>query len=394
MEKPLHIGWLIWGDDEGGVGTAVLNNAALLASLGQTVSMWSFGPGAVAEAAARRGWTVHRLGEDPDLHRRYASHGFSPRGLLRRAAVALRLRGVLRQGLRQHHQPDVLCAPWPDLMPLAGPVAQALRLPLVLEMPATPSQYRFDLNQRVYAWMVRRWRVRTLANSDYTASRMRRVPDVWVVTPAVDAPRFDPARVSPIPRAALGVPPDAVLVGLVARLSPEKGADLAIEALSLLPAEAPALHLLLVGGPQDSAYAKGLREQARVAGVAERVHWVETVADPERYWAACDLALNARRDVEPFGLSLIEAMLMQRPAIAHALGQPAASVVDGRTGWLFHQPTAAALAEALRRALAVRGQWPAMGQAAREDVLRRFASTAHATRYLALLREHVDRLAA
>lgn len=392
MSAPMHIAWLIWGDEPGGVAAAVLNNAAQLQALGQPVSIYSFGPGELVDAARRRGYAVHLLGDSAELHPRYVGFGFSPGGVLRRLRMLLSLRRVLAQGLGSSARPQVLCIPWPDLMPLAGPVCQSLGLALVLEMPNTPSRYPLQLNQRAYAWAVRRWRVQVLANSDYTAAHMALVPGVAVVTPAVDAARFDPAQVLPIPRAALGLPESAVVLGLIARLDPSKGADLLIAALAEL--NRPDLHLLLVGGPLDSDYAQRLRAQVGDAGLAEQVQWVDTVSDPEHYWAACNLAINARRDAEPFGLSIVEAMLMQRPVIAHALGQPASTIVEGETGWLYPQPDAPALAAALRRALAARAAWPAMGRAARAEALRRFASPDLAPRYLGLLRDHAAGLRA
>lgn len=384
--QPLHIAWLIWGDEPGGVAAAVLNNAARLQQLGQRTSLIGFGPGELADAARARGWQVQALGEDAGLHPRYVGFGFSLGGVVRRLRMLLALRRVLEQGLGKGERPDLLCLPWPDLMPLAGPVCQRLGIALALEMPNTPSRYPLQLNQRAYAWAVRRWRVQVLANSDYTAERMALVPGVAVVTPTVDAARFDPEQVQAVDRAALGIPSSATVLGLIARLDASKGADLLIAALAAL--REPDLHLLLVGGPLDSDYAQTLRAQVREAGLDARVHWVDTVSDPERYWAACDLAINARRDAEPFGLSIVEALLMQKPVIAHSLGQPASTIRDGQTGWLYHRPDADALAAALRRALADRTRWPAMGQAAREDALQRFANPELGPRYLQRLREH------
>lgn len=387
--RPLQVGWLVWGDESGGVATAVLNNAQVLKQLGQEVVLWCLGPGMLADAATQRGWQVHGLGQSAELHQAYIRYGFSVMGGLRRIRVLLGLRKTLQNGLGKA-PPDVLCLPWPDLMPLAGPVARHLGIGLVLEMPNTPSHYPFQLNQRLYAWATRRWRVQIFANSEFSASRLALVPKVAVVTPAVDAERFDPAQVVPVPRKLLGLPENAIVLGLIARLDPSKGADLLLSALAALRNEVDDLHLLLVGGPLASDYGLALRTQVKTAGLEQRVHWVDTVPDPERYWGACDLAINARHDVEPFGLSIIEAMLMARPVLAHSLGQPGTTIEDGRTGWLYHRPDVAALVEALRRALDARKQWPAMGHLARAEALRRFASDAASRHYLHLLQAQTD----
>lgn len=391
MSGALRAAWLVWGDEAGGVATAVLNNAASVQQQGQQVSLWSLGSGALVDAARQRGWQVHQLAEGAEWHQRYIRYGFSLRGVWVRVLMLLRLRARLGKGLCEHEKPDVLLLPWPDFMLLAGPIARRLGIGLLLEMPNTPSRYPLDLNQRVYALATRWWCVRMLANSEFSASRMQRIPGVAVVTPAVDAQRFDPKHVAAIPREQLGIPAGATVLGLIARLDPGKGADLLIDALAALTHKSADVHVLLVGGPLTSAYGRKLQAQANALGLACRLHCVDTVPDPERYWACCDLAVNARRDAEPFGLSIIEAMLMERPVLAHSLGQPGVTIEEGRTGWLYHEPTVTALAAALRRALEARAQWPEMGRLARAEALRRFASAEASQRYLKLLHEQATK---
>lgn len=151
MSAPLSVGWLVWGDDPGGVASAVLNNGGQLRVLGQQVSLWSFAPGPLVDAARTRGWQIELLGEDAGLHPRYIGDGFSLRGVLRRLGMQRALQPLLARALREHTALDLLIIPWPDLIPLAGPVCQKLGIALVLEMPNTPSRYPLQLNQRAYA---------------------------------------------------------------------------------------------------------------------------------------------------------------------------------------------------------------------------------------------------
>lgn len=382
---PLRVCWLAWGDEAGGVASALLANARLLAARGHAVRLLHLEDGAFSEQARRQGLATTRLIHEAGSHAHYLAPGFSVRGVLRRLQAMRRLREPLRQALARAPA-DVLCIPWPDWLPLAGTVGHEQRIGVVLEMPNTPSRYPLALNQRAYAWAVRRWRVRMLANSDYSARHLALIPGVAVLPPGLDTGRFDPARVAGHPRTALGVPDEAVLLGQIARFDPRKGADLILDALARLAGDPalPALHLLLVGGPLNGDYAERLRAQAGRLGLAGRVHLVDRVDDPERWWPACDLALNARRDAEPFGLSIVEAQLMEKPVVAHRLGAPADTVGEGDTGWLYDAPDAEALAAALRRALAARPRWPAMGRSARAAARARYAAVAD--RYEALLR--------
>lgn len=389
MSAPLKVCWLIWGTERAGVASATLNNALALAGVGAQCGFITLTDGGFARRAVAAGLPVQSLGGSVQAHEQYVRHGFSALGVARRVRALLGWRRPLRAAL-QSQKPDVLCLPWPDLMPLAGPLCRAPGIALVLEMPNTPSRYRFDLNQRLYALMVRLWRVKILANSQYTASRLKRVPGVAVVTPALDASRFDPAQVLPVARAALGIPADVIVVALVARLHPSKGAAMLVQAFAQLAAGQPRLHLLLVGGASGDHpdYPAQLLHAAQTLGLSERVHWVDAVADPERHLATADLVVNARIDAEPFGLSVIEAMLMAKPVIVHALGEPADIVDDGVTGWHYHTPTVEALARVLEHSLAHRADWPAMGAAARATALARYTGEVLAQRHLRLLQDH------
>jgi len=75
--------------------------------------------------------------------------------------------------------------------------------------------------------------------------------------------------------------------------------------------------------------------------------------------------------------------------LAHALGGPAETVLDGETGW--HTPGASVddFAAGIRRALAERDRWAQMGARAREIALQRYAIDGYVDRYLALVRRRV-----
>ncbi|MFF2849622.1 glycosyltransferase [Streptomyces sp. NPDC058001] len=112
----------------------------------------------------------------------------------------------------------------------------------------------------------------TVAVSPTVADRLRRwgVPAqrIHVVPNGIDAGRFrfDPRARARV-RAGLGLSEEAVLIGAVGRLTPPKRFDVLIDALPQLP---PTHHLVLVG---DGPEAPALREAARGAGVAARVHF-------------------------------------------------------------------------------------------------------------------------
>jgi glycosyltransferase involved in cell wall biosynthesis len=99
------------------------------------------------------------------------------------------------------------------------------------------------------------------------------------------------------------------------------------------------------------------------------------VPDPECYYGLLDVAVNSRIDAEPFGLSVIEAMMMGKPVLVHALGGPAETVIDGRTGWHMPGPRIEDMQAGIARAIGQRAQWGQLGMQARQHALDHFTVT-------------------
>ena len=123
---------------------------------------------------------------------------------------------------------------------------------------------------------------------------------------------------------------------VVSRLLPYKGIDRAIEACALA-----GVPLHIVGtGPAETA----LRAAAR--GTQTTFHGYIDDATVNA------VVGNARAAIVPgeedFGLMPLEAAAAGRPTIALAAGGALETIVDGETGMFFHEPTATALAAALR----------------------------------------------
>jgi glycosyltransferase involved in cell wall biosynthesis len=168
---------------------------------------------------------------------------------------------------------------------------------------------------------------RFLAISQAVAARIRKYYGraAEVIYPPVDVDRFTP-------RAG---PEDFYLV--VSRLIPYKRVDLAVQAFNAL-----GWPLKVVGDGRDRA---ALQARAR-----PNVEFLGRLPDE----AVCDLMARCRAflfpGLEDFGIAPVEAQAAGRPVVAYAGGGALDTVVDGVTGVLFAPQTAAALAEAVRRA--------------------------------------------
>ena len=280
---------------------------------------------------------------------------------------------------------------WPNYMPLAAMAASDAGIPCFWEMPNVMGKYPFGINRRLTQHTLHRWNVTVLANSGYTATTLGDQPVKPVVMHlGADEKRFNPEQVSAVTRSQLGISEGAIILGVFARLTPEKGQAVILEALGQLPLAYCNTHLLLLGGPTDCEFGSALRALAHRLDLVERVHLTGNVPVPERYYGAIDLAISARIDPEPFGLSVVEAMMMGKPVMVHALGGPAETVVDGQTGWHVHEPTVAGFKAGLLRALGDREKWPAMGAAGRARALANFSLSRQAKQYVEIVRKRLE----
>jgi glycosyltransferase involved in cell wall biosynthesis len=189
-------------------------------------------------------------------------------------------------------------------------------------------------------------------------------------------------------RAELGLPAGP-LIGVFSRLAPWKGQDVVIEAL----AQVPGLRCIVVGSALfgEDAYAAGLRDLAASRGVADRVLFLGQRSDVPRLMQAVDAVVHPSVDPEPFGRTLVEAMLAGVPVVATDAGASTEILDGGALGTLVppRRPDriAAALTEILARPDAVAGRT----HRAREQALARYGAARMQDDLAALIRRAVAR---
>jgi glycosyltransferase involved in cell wall biosynthesis len=130
------------------------------------------------------------------------------------------------------------------------------------------------------------------------------------------------------------------------RISPEKGADVAIRA-----ARAAGRSLILVGGVYDAEFFERavqpfLGADARHLGRRPRPEVYRLMGE------SAALVMPIRWD-EPFGLVAAEAQAAGTPVVGYARGALPEVVVDGRTGYLVSPEDEGALVDAIHRVEAI-----------------------------------------
>jgi alpha-maltose-1-phosphate synthase len=192
--------------------------------------------------------------------------------------------------------------------------------------------------------------------------------------------------------------PTAVFVGRITR---QKGVVHLLDAAAHLPAGTQLV--LCAGAPDTPAIAEEFRDRvAQLADAAVRVVWIERMlprGELLQVLSAADVFV-CPSIYEPFGIVNLEAMAVELPVVASAVGGIPEVVVDGETGWLV--PFAAGddevggpadperfardLAERVGDVLGDRARGRLMGVAGRRRVEERFSWDAIAAETAALYR--------
>lgn len=157
------------------------------------------------------------------------------------------------------------------------------------------------------------------------------------------------------------------------RLHRNKGFDVALRALPLLPGA----HLSIAGeGPERAA----LETLARDLGVADRVAFLGWRSDIGALLAACDVFVCSSRH-EPLGNIVLEAWSAARPVVAAAAQGPSELIADGVTGLLVPVEDAEALARAVGALLADPQRAARIAQAGRAAYEHDFTEAAVVARW-------------
>lgn len=133
-------------------------------------------------------------------------------------------------------------------------------------------------------------------------------------------------------RKSVGIPEDAFVVGIIARISEQKGQDLLVEAARKIKKDIPSSFFLIVGGKSDDIDIEG---QIAEAGFTDSFLITGEVKDAVRYAALMDLAVMTSR-WEGFGLVLPEYMMAKKAIVAFAVDAvPDVVGKDGKCGVLI-----------------------------------------------------------
>ncbi|MCD6360386.1 MAG: glycosyltransferase family 4 protein [Armatimonadetes bacterium] len=254
---------------------------------------------------------------------------------------------------------------------IGGAAARLLHLPVVWhvrDLITEPGARRWVVRA------VRYVRPEIVAISEAVAAQFEGLPcRVHHIPNGIPLDRFTPGSPPEGLREQLGLPADALVVGVVARLTPWKGHKTLLRAWARVIERIPQARLLVVGEVAfwQDGYEQQLRALAEELGVAGHVVWLGFRDDVPDLLRLCNLLVLPSVN-EPFGRVIIEAMAVGLPVVATSSGGVPEIVVEGETGLLVPPGEPEPLGEAITEILAAPERARAMGSAGRERALQRF----------------------
>ncbi len=193
----------------------------------------------------------------------------------------------------------------------------------------------------LHTWLYRQlaaWATPVQWLADRVLERTRIHPaKVHIVPRGIEIGRFTAARPTrEAARQKLQLPSGVYITGVIGRLDPKKGQDVAIRAARKVHDAGHRIHLMIVAGlsfADETNYAGRVRRLVEELGLQDYVHFREHQKRPEYAYAALDSFLMASES-ETYGMVTIEAMASARPVIGTADGGTLSLIEHGRNGLL------------------------------------------------------------
>ena len=167
----------------------------------------------------------------------------------------------------------------------------------------------------------------------------------------------------------------AALVGVVTRITPEKGIHVLVNAIAELKEKAN-VKLLIVGGPyfqKDVDYMEALKQEVADLDIEDSVIFTGFLSDTRIVTSLLDIVLVPSIIPEACPRTIIEAMAVGKPVIATPLGG-SKELVTPETGILVPPEDASAVADAIATLVADQKRLTAMGNAACDRAVQLFSS--------------------
>jgi glycosyltransferase involved in cell wall biosynthesis len=213
-------------------------------------------------------------------------------------------------------------------------------------------------------WLVDRAREKTVLPDD----------KIHIITRGLEVDRFAKRPAQAEARKALDLPGRITLIGIIGRLDPLKGQDVAIRALKGLRDDGHDVHLLLLGAESHPGQKATLEKLVAELALQDYVLFRPYVDSPEIAFAALDIFIMGTRS-ETYGMVTIEAMTCGLPVVGTNDGGTTSIIDHEQNGLLFEPDDDVDLARSLKRLLDDPEFAARMARQAQLDATTRYSHT-------------------
>ena len=296
--------------------------------------------------------------------------------------------------LEAHEKPEVIFLSNALLVGSARLLKQRLKIPVVCMLQGEDSFLdALPESHRSLTWSTLAQRAKDVdlfvAPSHYFADLMGRRLDlpkakVRVVHNGIDPLGFDPAPNLPQPP----------VIGFFARMCPEKGLEMLVEAFVLLSAsnKIPGVRLKIGGGlgPSDQNFVARLQQRLETAGLTNQVEWHPNLdkATKKAFFESLTVFSVPALYGEAFGLYLLEAWSAGVPVVQPRHASFPELIEASQAGIIVEPGQPAALAEGLGALLSDERRRSQYAHAARRAATTQFDLAAMAKNLLETLPTH------
>jgi glycosyltransferase involved in cell wall biosynthesis len=207
--------------------------------------------------------------------------------------------------------------------------------------------------------------------------------DIHLVRNGIELGPFDDA----VSSLRDNLPPDRThVVGLVGRLSWEKGIDIFLRAAARVLGEFPNARFVVVGEGPDKDKLEQLVDELNIRG---NVSMLGHRDDMPSVYASLDVMVSSSRQ-EGLPMAILEGMASSLPLVATAVGEVPTVVLNGRTGVLVPAEDVDSLTAEILKLLRDPAVRTRLGVAARQRVEEEYSSARMTTDYLRVYAEAIE----
>lgn len=173
---------------------------------------------------------------------------------------------------------------------------------------------------------------------------------VIVIPDAISTEIFDPKNFDRgIVRSEMGIGDNLMVIGMVGRMTPGKGHEDFLNAAKRIKEKSEGAVKFLIAGSAsrgEDSYEAELKEMSKTLGLERETMFTGFREDMARVLAAIDILAFPSHE-ESFGITLIEAMAMEKPIAASNNAGVLDIVINGKTGILIPPKDPVSLANAI-----------------------------------------------